>query len=40
MGLLNTMKNDNNYGYTENGAVKHNTTMDKILNLFALGLNE
>lgn len=37
MGLLNAMKNDNNYGYTENGAVKHNTTMDKVLDLFALG---
>lgn len=37
MDLLNAMKNDNNYGYTENGAVKHNTTMDKVLDLFALG---
>lgn len=37
MGLLNAMKSDNNYGYTENGAIKHNTTLDKVLDMFALG---
>lgn len=37
MGLLNAMKEDNNFGYTENGAVKHNTSLDKVLDMFALG---
>ena len=37
MGLLNAMKEDNNFGYTENCAVKHNTSLDKVLDMFALG---
>lgn len=35
--LLNAMKKDTNYGYTENGAVKHNSTLDKVLDMFAMG---
>ena len=35
--LFNAMKNDMNYGYTENGAIKHNSTLDKVLDMFALG---
>lgn len=35
--FLTEMKNDFNYGYTENGAVKHLTTMDHVLDLFAMG---
>lgn len=35
--FLNAMKNDTNYGYTENGAVKHITTMNKVLDMFAVG---
>lgn len=37
MGLLNAMKEDNNFGYTENGSIKRNTSLNKILDLFALG---
>ena len=35
--LLNSMKNATNYDLTENGAIKHNTTMSGLLDLFAMG---
>jgi len=35
--FLNAMKNEYNYGLTENGGVKHNTTMNKVLDMFAMG---
>ena len=35
--FLNAMKTDTNYGLTENGGIKHNTTMNKILDMFAMG---
>lgn len=35
--LLNAMKKDTNYGYTENGGIKHNSTLDKVLDMFAMG---
>ena len=35
--FLNAMKNDTNYGYTENGGIKHNSTMSKVLDMFAMG---
>lgn len=35
--LLNAMKNDTNYGYTENGGIKHNSTLNKVLDMFSLG---
>lgn len=35
--FLNTMKTNSNYGYTENGAVKHTTTNSKLLDMFAMG---
>ena len=35
--LLNAMKYDMNYDYTENGGIKHISTMDKILDMFAMG---
>lgn len=35
--FLNAMKIDTNYGLTENGGIKHNTTMNKILDMFAMG---
>ena len=35
--FLNALKNDTNYGYTENGGVKHNSTMNKVLDMFAMG---
>ena len=35
--FMTAMKNDSNYGYTENGAVKHLTTGSKVYDLFALG---
>jgi hypothetical protein len=34
---LKNLKTDNNYGFTENGGVKHNTTMSNILDRFAMG---
>ena len=37
MSLLNAMKSDSNYTYTENGAVTHVTTLNKVLDMFALG---
>ena len=35
--FLNAMKANANYGYTENGGIKHNTTMSKLLDMFAMG---
>lgn len=35
--LLNAIKNDNNYGYTENGGIKHNTTNSALLDMFGQG---
>lgn len=35
--FMNTMKSMNNYGYTENGAVTHRSTMNKVLDMFAMG---
>ena len=35
--FLNALKNDTNYGYTENGGIKHNSTMSKVLDMFAMG---
>ena len=35
--LLAGMKNAANFGYTENGAIKRNTTMSGLLDLFAMG---
>ena len=37
MSLLNAMKSDSNYTYTENGAVTHASTLNKVLDMFALG---
>lgn len=35
--FLNGLKNETNIGYTENGAVKRNTTNSALLDMFALG---
>ena len=35
--FLNGMKSATNYTYTENGAVTHKTTMDGLMDLFAMG---
>ena len=35
--FLNGMKSATNYTYTENGAVTHKTTMDSLMDLFAMG---
>lgn len=35
--FLKAMKNDTNYGYTENGGIKHKTTMSKVLDMFGMG---
>jgi len=35
--FLNQLKNETNYGYTENGAVKHLTTNNAVYDLFAMG---
>ena len=34
---LNNLKNETNYGYTENGAITHMSTMDGLLDLFGMG---
>ena len=34
---LKSLKVDNNYGYTENGGIKHKTTMSNVLDMFAMG---
>ena len=36
MNFCDALENATNYGYTENGAVKHNTTKNDILDMFAL----
>lgn len=36
MNFLEALENETNYGYTENGAVKHITTKNDILDMFAL----
>ena len=35
--FLKAMKNDTNYGYTEKGGIKHNTTLNAVLDMFAMG---
>ena len=35
--FLKAMKTDTNYGYTENGGVKHKSTLNKVLDMFAMG---
>lgn len=35
--LINGMKENTNFGYTENGAVKRNSTLNHVLDLFAMG---
>lgn len=35
--FLNELKEQENYGVTENGAIKHNSTLDAVLDMFALG---
>ena len=35
--LLNGLKNQTNFGYTENGAVKRNSTKSMLLDMFSMG---
>lgn len=35
--FMDNLKNDNNFGFTENSAVKHVTTKSAVLDMFALG---
>ena len=35
--LMNGLKNQSNYGLTQNGGVKHITTNSKLLDMFAMG---
>lgn len=35
--FMNGLKNATNYGYTENGAIKHTTTKSALLDMFAMG---
>jgi hypothetical protein len=35
--LLKAMKNETNYDYTENGAITHKTTFNKVLDMFGMG---
>lgn len=35
--FMSAMKNDSNFGYTENGAIKHLTTGSKVYDMFAMG---
>ena len=35
--LLNGLKNQSNFGYTENGAVKHTSTKSMLLDMFGMG---
>lgn len=36
-GFLSAMKNETNYGRTENNGIKHNTTNSALLDMFAMG---
>jgi len=35
--FLNAMKSEFNYGYTENGGIKHKSTLNSVLDMFAMG---
>lgn len=35
--LLNSMKQDSNFTYTQNHAITHKTTESKLLDMFAMG---
>ena len=35
--FLKAMKNETNYGLTENGGIKHKTTLNAVLDMFAMG---
>ena len=35
--FMSNMKAESNYGYTTNGAVKHTSTLNKVLDMFAMG---
>ena len=35
--FLKAMKADTNYGYTENGGIKHTSTLNSVLDMFAMG---
>lgn len=35
--MLNALKEELNYGFTENGGIKHNSTLNSLLDLFAFG---
>ena len=35
--FLKNLKTDTNYGYTENGGIKHTSTLNKVLDMFAMG---
>lgn len=35
--FMTELKNANNFGYTENGAIKRNSTLNGLCDLFALG---
>ena len=35
--FLNELKNSTNFGYTENGAVTHKSTLNDLYDMFALG---
>lgn len=35
--FMNQLTNDTNYGYTENGGIKHNSTNDAVYDMFAFG---
>lgn len=35
--FLKAMKSDFNYGLTENGGIKHTSTLNKVLDMFAMG---
>ena len=37
MTMLNALKETTNYGYTENGGIKHKSTLNGVLDLFAMG---
>lgn len=35
--MLNALKKATNYTYTENGAITHKSTLNKVLDMFAMG---